>query len=322
MRDTARSPHPSLSPVGERGRFSCEPSGQETLAPEGGEGSVRGELVIGSVTWDFAERPRVVGVLNVTPDSFSDGGLFLDVQAAIERGVELAGQGADALDIGGESTRPSGKVYGVGQREVPAVDELARVVPVIRGLRRRLPLPISIDTRKAAVAEGALDAGADWVNDVSGGTFDAELLPLCARRGVPVVLMHMRGTPETMQTLTTYADVREEVAAELGARVAAALEAGVDPERIVVDPGLGFAKTPEQSLALLGDFEAVRALGHPVMIGASRKSFLTGPDVLPRDRVRQSVAAAVAAARGGASLLRVHDVAETVRALRALAEEP
>jgi dihydropteroate synthase len=295
-------------------------------------------LTVGKTVWQLAERPRVVGVINVTPDSFSDGGLFLDVQAAIERGVELVAEGADALDIGGESTRPSGRVYGVGQREVPARDELARVLPVIRGLRRRLGVPLSIDTRKAEVAEGALDAGADWVNDVSGGTFDPGMLALCARRGVPVVLMHTRGTPETMQTLTDYAEVGRDVATELAVRTAAAVEAGVAMERIVVDPGLGFAKTAAQSLELLDDFSAVWALGYPVMIGASRKSFLTWREedgsagrraeaegrsiqssVPPRERVAQSVAAAVVAARAGAALLRVHDVAETVRALSVLA---
>ena len=274
---------------------------------------------MGGTVWDFAERKRVVGIVNVTPDSFSDGGLFFDAQAAIDHGCQLVADGADALDVGGESTRPSGKVYGAGQREIPARDELARVVPVIRGLRRKVSVPISIDTRKAEVAAGALDAGADWVNDVSGGMFDPELLPLCGQRGVCVVLMHMRGTPETMQTLTDYARLGYDVAKELAMRTSAAVAAGVAMERIVIDPGLGFAKTAAQSLDLLEDFSAVRALGYPLMIGASRKSFLTGPDVLPRDRVMQSVAAAVLAARGGASLLRVHDVAETVQAFRSLA---
>jgi dihydropteroate synthase len=279
-------------------------------------GAGRRELTVRGVVWDFEERARVVGVLNVTPDSFSDGGLFLDAQAAIERGCELVRQGADALDIGGESTRPSGRVYGVGQREISVADELARVLPVLRGLRRRVPVPLSIDTRKAAVAEAALDAGADMVNDVSGGTYDAAMLPLCVRRHVPFVLMHMRGTPETMQSLTQYEDVRRDVAAELGARVEAALAAGATPVQIIVDPGLGFAKTAAQSLALLDDFDAVRALGYPVMIGASRKSFLAEPSIPPRQRVAQSVAAAFAAVARGASLLRVHDVAETVQAVR------
>ncbi len=268
--------------------------------------------------WNLDERPRLFGVLNVTPDSFSDGGQFLEVRAAVEQGSRLVEEGADALDVGGESTRPSGRVYGPGKRELPAEEEIARVVPVIRALRRRFDVPISIDSRKAAVAEAALDAGASLVNDVSGGAFDAGMLPLVARRGVPVILMHMRGTPETMASLAEYRDVRAEVAVELAGRVDAALRAGVRREGIAVDPGLGFAKTSEQSRALLGGFEAVRSLGFPVMIGASRKSFLARPGIPPQERVAESVAAAVAAVLGGARLLRVHDVAATARALRRL----
>ncbi len=263
----------------------------------------------------------VVGILNVTPDSFSDGGQYLDVLAAVEHGCRMVAEGADAVDIGGESTRPSGATYGVGRREVPISEEIARVVPVARALRRRVTVPISIDTRKAAVAEAALDAGADWINDVSGGTFDPEMLRLVARRRVPVVLMHMRGTPETMASLATYRDVGAEVAAELSARLQAALAAGVSPDCIALDPGLGFAKTPEQNRTILADLSAVAALGRPIMVGASRKSFLdrgqaAGP---PRERLAASLAAAVAAVRGGARLVRVHDVAETVAALRAAA---
>ncbi|MHB8419364.1 MAG: dihydropteroate synthase [Myxococcales bacterium] len=266
--------------------------------------------------WDLSERPRLFGVVNVTPDSFSDGGQFFEERAAVEHGCRLVEEGADALDVGGESTRPAGKLYGEGRRELPCEEELARVLPVIRALRREVSVPISIDTRKARVAEAALEAGADLVNDVSGGAFDGEMLPLLARRGVPAVLMHMRGTPETMDAAATYLDVRAEVAAELAQRVAAALAAGVQPSRLAVDPGLGFAKTAEQSLTLLGGLGAVRALGFPVMIGASRKSFLTRSAIPPRERLAESVAAAVAGVLGGARLLRVHDVAPTVRALR------
>jgi dihydropteroate synthase len=277
--------------------------------------SAEGSLFCG---WDLADRPRLFGVVNVTPDSFSDGGLFLEAQAAVEHGCRLVAEGADALDVGGESTRPSGNVYGAGPRETPLQEELSRVIPVIRALRRKVSVPISIDTRKASVAEAALEAGATLVNDVSGGTFDPGLLPLVARREVPVILMHMRGTPETMASLAVYGDVRREVAAELSERVVAARAAGVAAERIAVDPGLGFAKTTEHSLTLLGGFEAVRKLGHPVMIGASRKSFLARPGVPPRERLAESVAAALGAVLGGARLLRVHDVAPTVRALHGL----
>jgi dihydropteroate synthase len=260
-----------------------------------------------------------MGVLNVTPDSFSDGGLFLDPGAAIEHGARMAEAGADLIDVGGESTRPSGKVYGRGAREISIDAELARVLPVIEGLRSRLGIPVSVDTRKAEVAEAAVRAGADLVNDVSGGTFDRDLVPLCARLGVPVILMHMRGTPETMQAHTDYRDVRVEVAAELKLRLEAALEAGLVRDQVLLDPGLGFAKTAPQNLELLGDLGPLLALGQGLVVGASRKSFLAGsPPRSPTDRVLESVAAAALAAFQGASILRVHDVAETLRVVRVI----
>jgi len=258
-----------------------------------------------------------MGVLNVTPDSFSDGGRFLDPAAAIEQGLRMVEAGADLIDVGGESTRPSGQVYGAGAREVAFELELSRVVPVIEGLRSRVAVPISVDTRKKSVAEAALRAGADLVNDVSGGTFDAELLPLCARRGIPVILMHMRGTPETMQSHTAYRDVRAEVAAELALRLEVALSAGLDREQVLLDPGIGFAKTAAQSLELLGDLGPLLALGQGLVVGASRKSCLGGSPLRPPDdRLLESVAAAALAAYQGASILRVHDVAETLRVVR------
>jgi dihydropteroate synthase len=265
----------------------------------------------------LTERVRLMGVLNVTPDSFSDGGRFLDPVAAIEQAVRLAEAGADLIDVGGESTRPAGVLYGQGVREIPANVEMARILPVIEALKDRLDIPISVDTRKAAVAEAALRAGADLVNDVSGGTFDRELLPLCARRGIPVILMHMRGTPETMQSHTGYGDVRAEVAAELRLRLQDALAAGLDRDQVLLDPGLGFAKTTAQSLELLGDLGPLLELGPGLVVGASRKSFLAGGEQsLPTDRLIESVVAAVLAALQGVSILRVHDVAETRRALK------
>jgi dihydropteroate synthase len=258
-----------------------------------------------------------MGVLNVTPDSFSDGGRFLEPRAAIEQGVQMALAGADLIDVGGESTRPSGSVYGPGAREISVDVESARVVPVIEGLRGRIGVPISVDTRKASVAEAAVRAGADLVNDVSGGTFDRELLPLCARLGIPVVLMHMRGTPETMQAHAEYADVRAEVAAELGLRLETALEAGLERDQILIDPGFGFAKTPSQSLELLADLGPLLGLGQGLVVGASRKSFLAGnPPLPPADRVLESVAAAALATYQGAHVLRVHDIRETLRVVR------
>ncbi len=303
---------PSLAPRGELP--APRPRGAPDLAGGGGAGAESGSAIS-----PWPAGPAIVAILNVTPDSFSDGGLFLDVLSAVEHGCRMAGEGAAAIDVGGESTRPSGSLYGTGRRAICAAEEIARVVPVVRALRRRVSVPISIDTRKAAVARAALDAGADWINDVSGGTFDPEMLPLVAQRRAPIVLMHMRGTPETMASLSTYSEVVGEVAEELRARVRAALCAGVAPEAIAVDPGLGFAKTPAQSRALLAGLPALVALGHPVMVGASRKSFLVEApwEIPPARRRAESVAAAVAAARAGARLVRVHDVAATAAALTA-----
>jgi dihydropteroate synthase len=288
----------------------------DQLAAESSRATPSG-LRIRSEHWDLGERTRLMGVLNVTPDSFSDGGQFLDPSAAIDQGMKLAEAGADLIDVGGESTRPSGPMYGQGPREISVEAELARVLPVIEGLKRRISIPISVDTRKAGVAAAAVGAGAALVNDVSGGTFDRDLLPLCARLGVPVILMHMRGTPETMQAHTDYGDVCAEVAAELRLRLEAALAAGLSREQILLDPGLGFAKTTFQSLALLGELRPLLALGQGLVVGASRKSFLAGsPPRPPSDRVLESVAAAALAAFQGASILRVHDVPETLRVVR------
>ncbi len=255
-----------------------------------------------------------MGVLNVTPDSFSDGGRLASVAEAIDAGLRLFAEGADVVDVGGESTRPSGVVYGQGKRELSIEEELGRVLPVVEGLRKRSDAPLSVDTRKGGVAGPAIAAGATMVNDVSGGTFDPQLLTVCARAEVPIVLMHMRGTPETMQTLTQYGDLIGDVKAELQQRVAAARAAGISEKRIWLDPGLGFAKTPEQSRLLLARLDELRALGFPLVAGTSRKSFL-GAAGAPADRLPESLAAAVLAARAGCAMVRVHDVAQTVRAL-------
>lgn len=264
-------------------------------------------------------KPLVFGVLNVTPDSFSDGGRHLDPNAAVARGLRLLADGADVLDIGGESTRPSGEIYGAGRRQVSFAEELARVMPVVDALRRATDRPLSIDTRKSRVAVAAIKAGVRYVNDVSGGTFDPELLAVVADSDADLVLMHTRGTPETMAELTSYGDVVSEVCAELLGRVDAALAAGVRRERIWIDPGFGFAKTPAQSRRLLSGLGALVALGLPVLAGASRKSML-GSAHPPESRVPESLAAALWAAQAGARGLRVHDVEPTVRALRLWAE--
>jgi len=252
----------------------------------------------------------VVGILNVTPDSFSDGGRFERPEAALAHAERLAAEGADIIDIGGESTRP-------GAAPVDAETEMARVLPAIETIRRALPgLRISVDTRRAAVARHALEAGADLVNDVSGGR-DPAMFPVVAAAAAPILLMHMRGEPATMQCDTRYGDLLGEVAAALEAAVGAAREAGVADDRILVDPGLGFGKSADGNEALLSQLGALRSLGLPIAVGASRKAFLgrrTGVSE-PSARIAASVAAAVVAALEGAAMVRVHDVAATLEAL-------
>jgi dihydropteroate synthase len=250
---------------------------------------------------------RLMGIVNVTPDSFSDGGRFLAPDLAIAHARELAGDGADLLDVGGESTRP-------GAREVSAEEELGRVAPVLEGIRD-LEVPISIDTSKAAVAEAALDRGAEIVNDVTALRHEPALAGLCAARECLVVLMHMQGTPRTMQENPTYADVVDDVKAFLAERIRFAVGEGIAEERIWVDPGIGFGKTVAHNLELLRRLGELRELGRPVVVGTSRKRFigeLTGRDV--DDRLGGTIASNVIALRAGADVLRVHDVAETRQA--------
>jgi dihydropteroate synthase len=254
-------------------------------------------------------KPVIIGIVNVTPDSFSDGGQWRTVEEAVAHGQELTANGAHVLDVGGESTRP-------GAPPVPAREEIDRVVPVIRELVRHGVAPVSVDTRKADVARAALDAGAVVVNDVSGLVFDPGLAGVVAGAGAGLIVMHMRGTPDTMDDLSTYAHVAPEVATELGEAAARAERAGVGREHIVVDPGFGFAKTATQNLRLLDELATIVALGYPVAVGPSRKRFLgavTGRPVEDRDRAT-AVACALAWERG-ARLFRVHDVAVTREAL-------
>ena len=253
--------------------------------------------------------PLVAGILNVTPDSFSDGGENATVEAALRRSDEMVREGAAVVDVGGESTRP-------GAVPVPEAEEIRRVVPVVAALARRLPVPVSVDTRKAAVARAALGAGAAIVNDVSGLAFDPALGPVVAAVGAGIILMHMRGTPPDMQRRTRYADLPGEVLSELEAAVARARGAGIPAGSIVLDPGLGFAKTAAQSVALLGALPRLRAAGFPLMVGPSRKSFLGELlGVAPKERAVGTAAACVIAYRGGARLFRVHDVRPVVEAL-------
>ncbi len=262
---------------------------------------------------DLSARPHVMGILNVTPDSFSDGGRFAADGAAVRAAERMVADGADIVDIGGESTRP-------GAPEVSAEEEIRRVVPVVEALAGRLPVPVSIDTSKAAVARAAIDAGAAIVNDVTALTCDPEMGDVAARAGVPVVLMHMRGTPRTMQAdpeNLAYGDVVADVRAELSDRLSRAERAGIDPALTIVDPGIGFAKTAQQNLALLARLGELAPLGRPILVGPSRKSFIGAVLNLPVNERLEGTAAAVAiAVMSGAHIVRVHDVGPMVRVVR------
>jgi dihydropteroate synthase len=263
--------------------------------------------------------PSVMGILNLTPDSFSDGGLYSDPERAVERGLALLADGADLLDLGAESTRPGGGVYGAGARTVPVEEELARLVPVLLGLRRATDAPLSVDTRKGEVARQALAAGADLVNDVSTLS-DPDLGGAVAAAGCPLVLMHSRGDIATMQREIRFTDVVAEVSAELQQAVDRAIGLGIDPGQLILDPGIGFGKTLPQNLLLVRNLDAFAALGRPLLLGASRKSFLgklEDPPAPPNRRLGGSLAAVGWAALQGAALVRVHDVAETVQFLAA-----
>ena len=263
----------------------------------------------------------IMGVLNVTPDSFSDGGKFLDVEAAVDHGVRMAAEGAQIVDVGGESTRP-------GAEPVPAEQELRRVIPVIEKLRAKIDPPsrgsgaagifISIDTSKAEVADQALKAGAAIVNDVTGGRGDAQMLPLLAKRNAALIIMHMQGTPQTMQVAPRYVDVIAEVADFFRQQYARALECGIDPMGMAFDPGIGFGKTLQHNLELLANLDALRVNDRPLVVGVSRKSFLsklTGASEMS-DRLAPTVALTALLRTRGADVLRVHDVKENAEALR------
>ncbi len=261
----------------------------------------------------LCDVPRVMGVVNVTPDSFSDGGRFLAPEAAVAEALHLAEDGASVLDVGGESTRP-------GAGEVSPDEEWRRIGPVISTLAGRTDVPISVDTRHAEVAARAVDAGADLVNDVEGLRSE-EMRRVVARTGAAAIVMHMRGTPGTMQADLDYRDLRGELFAYLAAATDRAVADGIDPARLLVDPGLGFGKSAEQSVELLAHAGEFRSLGYPVVLGASRKSFLGAVlgGVGPADRLEAGLAAAVLAAERGVALVRTHDVRPTVRALALVA---
>jgi dihydropteroate synthase len=262
-------------------------------------------------TLDTAPRALVMGIVNVTPDSFSDGGLFLDPGRAVAHGLQLVRDGADLLDIGGESSRP-------GATPVPADEELARVLPVVEGLVKQTDVPLSIDTTKAVVADRVLAAGAHVINDITALQGDADMAAVVRRHGAGVVLMHMRGTPQTMQDNPTYTDVVAEVMAFLQARLQAAEDQGIARARVALDPGIGFGKTLEHTLRLLACLHEFGRLGRPVCLGVSRKGFLGQITGRPRsERLAGSLAVAChALAARSARILRVHDVAATRDAVR------
>src|SRR5712671_2036764 len=272
-------------------------------------------LELPSRTLMLGQRTLLMGVLNVTPDSFSDGGKFLDAQRAIGRALEMERAGADLLDIGGESTRP-------GSTGTDAETELARILPVLEGLHGALKIPIAVDTRKSQVAEAAISAGAQIINDISGLRFDPRIAEVAHRRGVPLILMHLRGEPATMQKGLFARDVMKDVVQGLRASIRKARAAGVRKSQIVIDPGIGFGKSFEQNYELLRKLPELAKLGHPLLVGTSRKGFLgttlarNGKPAPPEERLWATAATVTASILGGAHIVRVHDVAEMAQVSR------
>ena len=262
-------------------------------------------LMIRDQDFVWGKRTYLMGVLNITPDSFSDGGDYNNLEEAFDRAAKLVNAGADILDVGGQSTRP-------GAKSISPEAELERVIPVIKRIRKHLNVPISVDTTRATIAEQAIRSGADLVNDISGGTFDPEMLPTVAELEIPIVLMHIRGTPETMQQLTDYDDLVGEILTVLEERIAAAEQAGIARSRLIIDPGIGFGKTYEQNLELLRQLHQFKSLGVPILVGTSRKSFigkiLDQSD--PKQRVWGTASTCCASIAQGADILRVHDLPE------------
>lgn len=268
-------------------------------------------ITIRGHSFDWGSRTYLMGILNVTPDSFSDGGVFNSLDAALVRAGDMVRAGADIIDVGGVSTRPGAEVVSLER-------ELERVLPVVSGLRQLGDMVISVDTTRAAVAEAAVGCGADIINDISGGIYDPDMLSVVADLGVPVVLMHLRGTPQTMQTLTDYGDLMGEIKGFLAERLAAGMAAGIPAEYMIVDPGIGFAKTLEQNLQILRELRLLKDLDCPLLVGPSRKSFIGKilDKPAPQERVWGTAAACVAAIAHSADILRIHDVPAMVDVAR------
>ncbi|WP_141105954.1 dihydropteroate synthase [Nodularia sp. NIES-3585] len=263
------------------------------------------KLIIRDCCFVWGQRTYLMGVLNITPDSFSDGGVFNNSTAALAQAQAMVAAGADIIDVGGQSTRP-------GAEQITLAEELDRVLPILQILRQAIAVPISVDTTRASVARASIEAGADIINDISGGTFDLEMLPTVANLDVPIVLMHIQGTPQTMQQMTNYQDLMAEISSFLANQIVAATAVGINQNKIIIDPGIGFAKNYEQNLEIFRQLRSLKALNCPILVGASRKSFigriLNQPD--PKARVWGTAAACCAAIAQGADILRVHDVQE------------
>ena len=264
---------------------------------------VQSSIIIRNHHFSWGSRTYIMGILNVTPDSFSDGGQFNHLETALTQAQRMIDRGADIIDIGGQSTRPNAK-------QITLEEELTRVIPVIESLRKISDIPISIDTTRAIVAEKSIEVGADIVNDISGGTFDPQMLVTVASLQVPIILMHIKGTPETMQQLTDYEDLIGEITAFFQERIKSLIEAGIKKEHIILDPGIGFAKNYEQNITILKNIKEFKKLNFPLLIGTSRKSFIG--KILnrenPQERIWGTAATCSYAITNGADILRVHDV--------------
>lgn len=261
-------------------------------------------LTIRNYHFEWGKRTYLMGILNVTPDSFSDGGNFCSVDNAVKQALKMVDEGADIIDIGGQSTRP-------GAKQITLEEELNRVIPVVQALRQKSDIPISVDTTRSEVAKEAIASGADIINDISGGTFDQEMLPRIANLNVPIILMHIKGTPETMQSLTDYQDLIGEIQFFLQKQINQATNLGIKKEHIIIDIGIGFAKTYEQNIELLRAISQFKLMNFPLLVGTSRKSFigkiLNQDD--PKKRVWGTAASCAYAITQGVDILRVHDVA-------------
>ncbi len=262
-------------------------------------------------TFNWQKKTFLMGILNVTPDSFSDGGEFNNTESALSQAQYMIENGADIIDIGGQSTRP-------GAEQISLEAEINRVIPVIKAIRKNYSIPISIDTTRAKVAEIAVEAGADIINDISGGTFEVEMLPTAAKLGIPIILMHIRGTPKTMQQMTDYQDLVGEITNFFTTQINKAIACGIARENIIIDPGIGFAKDSAQNIELLKRLSEFQSFKLPILVGVSRKSFIGHilNKTNPKERVWGTAAACCRAIAGGANILRVHDVPQMYDVIR------